>query len=67
MVNFPQLGGEDVNKWLVTSHNWDYFKFPKCITPEMVPNGNNLYEFVMVARFVPLLSCHRSHLRMTEK
>ncbi|SJL11225.1 uncharacterized protein ARMOST_14628 [Armillaria ostoyae] len=32
-----------------SSYDWDYFEFPKFITPEMVPNGNNLYEFVMVA------------------
>ncbi|KAK0447907.1 uncharacterized protein EV420DRAFT_1713021 [Desarmillaria tabescens] len=31
-----------------SSYDWDYFEFPKCITPEMVLNGNNLYEFVMV-------------------
>ncbi|PBK96038.1 acetyl-CoA synthetase-like protein [Armillaria gallica] len=31
-----------------SSYDWDYFEFPKCITPEMVPDGNNLYEFVMV-------------------
>ncbi|KAK0216122.1 hypothetical protein IW262DRAFT_1449678 [Armillaria fumosa] len=30
------------------SYDWDYFEFPKFITPEMVPNGNNLYEFVIV-------------------
>ncbi len=47
-----------------SSYDWDYFEFPKCITPEMVPNGNNLHEFVMVVRFVPLSSCHRSHFAL---
>ncbi|KAK0480581.1 hypothetical protein IW261DRAFT_1473414 [Armillaria novae-zelandiae] len=31
-----------------SNYDWDYFEFPKGITPEMVSNGNNLYEFVMV-------------------
>ncbi|KAF8878687.1 hypothetical protein CPB84DRAFT_1793984, partial [Gymnopilus junonius] len=30
-------------------HDWEYFKFPGNVTPEMVPNGNGTYELVMLA------------------
>ncbi|EGN93439.1 hypothetical protein SERLA73DRAFT_172085 [Serpula lacrymans var. lacrymans S7.3] len=30
-------------------YDWEYFKFPALITPEMVPNGNNTFELVIVA------------------
>ncbi|KAJ7449030.1 hypothetical protein B0H11DRAFT_2079260 [Mycena galericulata] len=30
-------------------YDWDYFKFPASITPEMVPHGNNTFELVMVS------------------
>ncbi len=29
-------------------YDWDYFKFPGLVTPEMVASGNNSYELVMV-------------------
>jgi len=29
-------------------YDWEYFKFPANITPEMVSQGNGTYEFVMV-------------------
>ncbi|KAF7352571.1 Acetyl-CoA synthetase-like protein [Mycena venus] len=29
--------------------DWDYFTFPELITAEMVPHGDNKFEFVMVA------------------
>ncbi|KAK0461852.1 uncharacterized protein EV420DRAFT_1665230 [Desarmillaria tabescens] len=29
-------------------YDWDYFKFPQLVTPEMVPSGNDSYELVMV-------------------
>ncbi|KAJ6471951.1 hypothetical protein C8R45DRAFT_836164 [Mycena sanguinolenta] len=29
-------------------YDWEYFSFPAVITPEMVPNGNNTFELVMV-------------------
>ncbi|KAF8990609.1 hypothetical protein BDQ17DRAFT_1433645 [Cyathus striatus] len=30
-------------------YDWDYFKFSGNVLPEMVPYGNNTYEFVMVS------------------
>ncbi|PBL02838.1 acetyl-CoA synthetase-like protein [Armillaria gallica] len=30
-------------------YDWEYFEFPKLVTPEMVASGNNAYELVMVA------------------
>ncbi|PBK97000.1 acetyl-CoA synthetase-like protein [Armillaria gallica] len=30
-------------------YDWDYFQFPGFVKVEMVPNGNNLYELVMVS------------------
>ncbi|TFK38857.1 hypothetical protein BDQ12DRAFT_629926 [Crucibulum laeve] len=30
-------------------YDWDYFRFPENVLPEMVPNGNNTFEFVMVS------------------
>ncbi|KAJ6471940.1 hypothetical protein C8R45DRAFT_1013604 [Mycena sanguinolenta] len=29
-------------------YDWEYFSFPSVITPEMVPNGNNTFELVVV-------------------
>ncbi|KAJ6471937.1 hypothetical protein C8R45DRAFT_1104158 [Mycena sanguinolenta] len=37
------LPGPDVG------YDWEYFSFPEAITPEMVPNGNNTFELVMVS------------------
>ncbi|KAJ6583069.1 hypothetical protein DFH09DRAFT_978909 [Mycena vulgaris] len=30
-------------------YDWEYFKFPDLVTPEMVPHGNNTFELVMVS------------------
>ncbi|KAJ7167454.1 male sterility protein-domain-containing protein, partial [Mycena filopes] len=30
-------------------YDWDYFKFPAFVTAEMVPHGDNKYEFVLVS------------------
>ncbi|KAG7447913.1 acetyl-CoA synthetase-like protein [Guyanagaster necrorhizus] len=30
-------------------YDWDYFQFPGLVKPEMVPNGNNSYELVMMS------------------
>ncbi|KAF8990836.1 hypothetical protein BDQ17DRAFT_1433510 [Cyathus striatus] len=30
-------------------YDWDYFKFPGNVLPEMIPYGNNTYELVMVS------------------
>ncbi|KAJ7083262.1 hypothetical protein C8R44DRAFT_822628 [Mycena epipterygia] len=30
-------------------YDWEYFKFPELVTPEMVPHGNNTFELVMVS------------------
>ncbi|KAJ7325472.1 hypothetical protein DFH08DRAFT_886685 [Mycena albidolilacea] len=30
-------------------YDWEYFTFPKLVTPEMVPYGNNTFELVMVS------------------
>ncbi|KAJ7449028.1 hypothetical protein B0H11DRAFT_2079248 [Mycena galericulata] len=30
-------------------YEWDYFRFPASIKPEMVPHGNNTFELVMVS------------------
>ncbi|KAF8968163.1 hypothetical protein BDZ97DRAFT_1655638 [Flammula alnicola] len=30
-------------------YDWDYFRFPDLVTPEMVPYGENTFEFVMVS------------------
>ncbi|KAJ7655842.1 hypothetical protein DFH06DRAFT_992336 [Mycena polygramma] len=29
-------------------YDWDYFKFPGLVTPEMIPHGNDTFELVMV-------------------
>ncbi|KAJ6472708.1 hypothetical protein C8R47DRAFT_1295530, partial [Mycena vitilis] len=29
-------------------YDWDYFKFPGLVTPEMIPHGNETFELVMV-------------------
>ncbi|KAJ6458386.1 hypothetical protein C8R47DRAFT_1203181 [Mycena vitilis] len=29
-------------------YDWEYFKFPKLVTPEMIPYGNNTFELVVV-------------------
>ncbi|KAJ6471946.1 hypothetical protein C8R45DRAFT_1013633 [Mycena sanguinolenta] len=29
-------------------YEWEYFSFPEAVTPEMVPNGNNTFELVIV-------------------
>ncbi|KAK0483762.1 hypothetical protein IW261DRAFT_1332931 [Armillaria novae-zelandiae] len=39
-------------------YDWDYLQFPGFVKTEMVPNGNNLYELVMVSN--PF--CHPSVL-----
>lgn len=31
-------------------YDWEYFEFPKLVTPEMIASGNNAYELVMVVR-----------------
>ncbi|KAL6306740.1 hypothetical protein BKA93DRAFT_894740 [Sparassis latifolia] len=31
------------------SYDWEYFTFPKLVTPKMVPNGNNTFELVTVS------------------
>ncbi|KAJ7087037.1 hypothetical protein C8R43DRAFT_939403, partial [Mycena crocata] len=30
-------------------YDWEYFKFPELVTPEMVPYGNNSFELIMVS------------------
>ncbi|KAK0463970.1 uncharacterized protein EV420DRAFT_1638889 [Desarmillaria tabescens] len=30
-------------------YDWDYFRFPGLVTPEMIPSGNNSYELIMVS------------------
>lgn len=30
------------------NNDWEYFKFPGNVTPEMVPYGDGTYELVMV-------------------
>ncbi|PBK78299.1 acetyl-CoA synthetase-like protein [Armillaria solidipes] len=34
---------------VLPGYDWDYFQFPGFVKTEMVPNGNNLYELVMMS------------------
>ncbi|KAJ7697661.1 hypothetical protein B0H17DRAFT_1130265 [Mycena rosella] len=36
-------------------YDWEYFKFPDLITPEMVPHGDNTFELVMVPGYWKIL------------
>ncbi len=29
-------------------YDWEYFTFPACVTPKMIPYGENIYELVLM-------------------
>lgn len=39
-------------------YDWEYFKFPKLVTAELIPYGNNTFELVIVVRhFFTIKQC----------